>query len=242
MTRDLDQLLSERFARLAPEPGPPDWPDVLRRARPLGVPARPRWRRRTLAVAAAVLAAFAVAGAALALSGASTGVPAIDRLLDRASTHSEPARPGAPPYSDFHPRPGTVSKPLELRFDGIDYMAVGFRSRGGMICAAMVNPTAERANGGVGCASARLLQRSLEERRFFVSGGGGGTHAITYGFARAGVTDLALAADEGPGVVKLSEPWRAGRGKPIRFFYAISDAPAEPRARLPYQRIIEARP
>jgi hypothetical protein len=117
---------------------------------------------------------------------------------------------GAPPYPDLHPQAGTVSEPLELEFDGIEYTAVGYRSQDGMICSALVNPAFERVEGGVGCASARLLQRSLEERRFFVSGGGGGRHAIVYGFARPDVAGLALAAASRAASSSFRSPWRPG--------------------------------
>jgi hypothetical protein len=215
MSTDHDQLLGERFARLAPQADPADWLDVLRRAR------RPA-PRRALLVAALVAGAFVLAGAALALSGVvGTGVPAIDRLLDRSSDSFLNVPPGSP-VPDFRPQPGSVGEPLRFRFRGLHYTAVGFRARDGSICSARVDPRARRS-GGVGCAGARLLRRALAREPLFLSGGGGGPQLIAHGFARADVESLRLAGAGDSGVVALSEPWRP-RGhdtEPIRFFYVV---------------------
>jgi hypothetical protein len=79
MSVDSDQLLVDRFARLAPKPDAPDWADVQWRARRLSPPSSGRAPRRVLLVAVVLVALFALAGGALALSGVSTGVPAIAR-------------------------------------------------------------------------------------------------------------------------------------------------------------------
>ena len=85
MSMDSDQLLADRFARLAPKPTPPTGPMCC--AVPGGWDRRRSGRapRRALLVAAVLVGLFALAGGALALSGVGTGVPAIDRLLDGAT-------------------------------------------------------------------------------------------------------------------------------------------------------------
>lgn len=100
MTTDPD-LLSVRFARVAPADDTPDWADVVRRARRFGPPLRERTSRRALLVAAVLVGLLALAGGALALSGVSlsgesTGVPEIDRMLDRSTRHFQDVPPGSP--------------------------------------------------------------------------------------------------------------------------------------------------
>jgi hypothetical protein len=231
MTTEPD-LLIDRFARLAPAGDAPDWDDVLHRARRLRPPSSGRARRRVLLVAAVVGALFALAGGALALSGVSTGVPAIDRLLDGATRDVEDAPPRSP-VPRFQPQPGSVSPKLRFEFRGHEYTAVGFRAEDGSVCSALVEPRSVRANGGIGCIGARSLRRTLAEAPGRLSGGGGGPFTIANGFARAEVMGLALTGAGHHGMVALSKPWRpAGEGgEPIRFFYVVMDA--APGARWP---------
>jgi hypothetical protein len=195
-------------------------------------------------VAALVLALFALASAALALSGVSTGVPAIDRLLDRTTRSFEDVPPGAP-VPKFQPQRGSVSEKLRFQLGGRHYTAVGFRAEDGSICSALVDPESERASGGIGCAGARSLRRGLRSDPLFLSGGGGGELRIAHGFARADVERLTLTGSGDHGVIALSEPWRPGAqdGEPIRFFYVVTEWQATgPRAPLlPRGVRIEAR-
>ncbi len=232
MSMDSDQLLAERFARLAPKPDAGDWADVLRRAGRLGAPSSGRVPRRALLVAAVLVGVFALAGGALALSGVSTGVPAIDRLLDGATRDFDDVPPGAP-VPRFQPQRGSVSPKLRFEFRGHEYTAVGFRAEDGSVCSALVEPESVRANGGIGCIGARSLRRTLAEAPARLSGGGGGPLTISNGFARAEVVSLALSGRGHHGTVSLSKPWRpAGEhSEPIRFFYVVTDA--TPRARWP---------
>jgi len=244
MSTDADRLLADRFTRLAPKADAADWADVRRRARRLGAPSSGRTPRRVLLAAAVLIALFALAGAALALSGAGTGVPAIDRLIDRATHDSKDVGPGAP-VPRFQPQPGSVSDKLSFQFGGHHYTAVGFRTKDGMVCSALVEPKSERANGGIGCIGARSLRRALAEGPGRLSGGGGGRPTIANGFARAEVVSLTLTGAGDHGMVALSEAWRP-RGPdstPIRFFYLVMDTEtAGPRAPLlPEGLRIEAR-
>jgi hypothetical protein len=237
MSTDSDQLLSDRFARLAPR-ADADWADVLRRARRLGPPSSGRAPRRALLVAAVVAALFALAGGALALSGVSlsgesTGVPAIDHLLDGATRDFEDVPPGAP-RPLFQPQRGSVSDKLKFQFRGHQYTAVGFRAADGSVCSALVEPQSNRANGGIGCIGAPSLRRSLAQDPGRLSGGGGRRPTIAHGFARAEVVSLALTGAGHNGVVALSEAWRpAGEdGQPVRFFYLVTNRQAGPRVPL----------
>lgn len=225
MTSDADQLLQTRFTHTAPGPDPPDWADVVRRARQLAEPSRADARRRASLIAAVLLAALAVAGSAIAISGGSTGIGAIDELLDRASRPSEEAAPNAP-RNDVRPVPGSISEPLTLEHDGADYIAVGFRSRQGLICSALVDSpaTLDRLYGGVGCLAERGLRQALDESPVHVFAGGGGEPRSVQGFARADVVSISPADGDGSSTVGLSEPWKPEpwAGEPIRFVYTLT--------------------
>jgi len=233
MSMDSDQLLADRFARLAPKADSADWADVLHRARRLGSASSGRVPRRALLVAAVLAALFALAGGALALSGVSTGVPAIDDLLDGATRDFADVPPGAP-RPLFQPQPGSVSDKLKFQFRGHEYTAVGFRAADGSVCTALVEPESKRANGGIGCIGAPSLRRALAQGPGRLSGGGGRRPTISHGFARADVVSLALTGAGRDGVVALSEAWRpAGEdGQPVRFFYLVTNRRAGPRVPL----------
>lgn len=248
MTTDPD-LLRDRFARLAPADDAPDWADVVRRAQRLDPPSRGRTPRRALLVAAVLIALFALAGGALALSGVSlsgesTGVPEIDRMLDRSTRSFLDVPPGSP-VPQFQPQRGSVSEKLRFQFRAHNYTAVGFRTADGSVCSALVEPRSMRPNGGIGCIGARSLRSALAQDSVNLSGGGGGGPTIAHGFARAEVVSLELSGAGHYGVVALSEPWRP-RGPdstPIRFFYLVMNGePTGPRAPLLPEGVrIEAR-
>ena len=227
MSTDSDQVLADRFARLAPKADVDDWADVLRRA---GRPGPPR----ALLVSALLAGALVIAGGALALSGAGTEVPAIDRLLDRAGRDFPQGGPMGAPKPRFQPQPGSVSEKLRFQFRAHKYTAVGFRVADGSVCSALVEPRSKRPNGGIGCIGARSLRRTLAEAPGRLSGGGGSALTITHGFARADVVSLRLTGAGNHGAVALSEPWRpAGEGgEAIRFFYVVTDTAPGPRVPL----------
>jgi hypothetical protein len=228
MSTDAD--LKARFDRLASPLDDLDWLDVVRCARELQRSPR-TGRRRALLLAAALLGLLALAGAALALTGSTTGVPAIDRLLDRGSRiHANPGEP----RPSLRPRQGSVSEPLEFTVGGTRYTAVGFRNHQDGICSALAD--SERVgppqDGGVSCQSARLLRRALMERPVEFYAGGGGRHLKLAGFAREEVQRVVVTDPTGPTTAKLSPPWspEPWRTAPIRFVYLLFDAPAgEPR-------------
>jgi hypothetical protein len=233
MSIDSDHLLVDRFARLAPKPDAPDWGDVQRRARGLSPPSSGRAPRRVVLAAAVLVGLFALAGGALALSGVTTGVPAIDRLLDGATRDFADVPRGAP-RPLFQPQRGSVSDKLSFEFRRHRYTAVGFRAADGSVCTALVEPESKRANGGIGCIGAPSLRRALAQGPGRLSGGGGRRPTISHGFARADVVSLALTGAGHRGVVALSDAWRpAGEdGQPVRFFYLVTNRQAGPRLPL----------
>ena len=237
MSTDSDQLLADRFAGLAPKADVDGWADVLRRARRPGTP-------RALLVAALLAGALAVAGGALALSGAGTGEPAIDRLLERAGRDFDDVPVGAP-KPRFQPQPGSVSEPVRFRFERLRFTAVGYRAADGMICSATVDPAAVRTTGGIGCVGTRHLDRSLRREPVLLSGGGGGRVRVAHGFTRADVESLRLVGTGERAAVALSSPWRprGPESEPIRFFYVVvkSDALGPRAVLLPKGARIEAR-
>jgi hypothetical protein len=182
---------------------------------------RPAWVwRRAAPVAAAAAAAAAVAAVALLPGGG----------------ESEPTRPAdAPEVSKplpprLQPIDGTRSARQTFEVGGTRYSAVGFRSRGPMICASLREP-ALKLRLGTGCLSTRLLPKALERTPAHVFAGGGlrdGGSERT-GFARADVVGLRSRG----ATVFLSEPWRPWERGPIRFFMIFTpDVEPKPGLRL----------
>ena len=209
MSMDSDQLLADRFARLAPKADVPDWADVLRRAGRLGPPSSGRAPRRALLVAAVLVGLFALAGGAIALSGVSTGVPAIDRLLDGATRDFADVPRGAP-RPLFQPQRGSVSDKLSFEFRGHRYTAVGFAPRMGRSVRRSWSRSPSGRTARIGCIGAPSLRRSLAQDPGRLSGGGGRRPTIAHGFARAEVVSLRLT---GAGRQRRGRAVR-GRGGP----------------------------
>jgi len=63
------------------------------------------------------------------VSGTSTGIDSIDRLLDTASRGPASSPPGEASPGDVHVSAGSLSDRLVFRHGGIRYVAVGFHSR-----------------------------------------------------------------------------------------------------------------
>lgn len=205
-----------------------------------------RRRRRTLATAIATLGLLTVTSGALALTDIGTGVPSIDRFLNTA-----PEPPGAPagvppkdhapssqslnppPPTNFEPAAGSASPPLDVSLGGGERaQAVGYATRDGKMCAALVRADAPSEQPGfAGCASATMLADTLS--RFAAStvsaGGmraGGGDSASTLliqGFARENVTSVTVIAPGGRVRAALSDAWMPGarEGGRLRVFFAV---------------------
>jgi hypothetical protein len=171
------------------------------------------------------------------------GSASSDRLPDESSVPASPRRgEAAPPHAPVppsrrgpQPLPGSLSDPIAFRFEGDRHSAVGFRSRGDLICTRETTEVDNRpALLSASCAGERSLRRALERDPFYVYAGGGGRATSATGFARESVVEIRAIASSVATTVALSEPWRPKpwRGEPIRFFYVLSDARPDPGAGL----------
>jgi hypothetical protein len=139
----------------------------------------------------------------------------------------DPSSPPDAPRPDVHPIPGSGSDPLEFEFGGVRYSIVGFRSQDS-VCTRTGELRGQPA--GSACLSERLLRDALADRPVHIYAGGGGTHTMAMGYARANVAELTLVNPNRDARVVLSEPWspEPWEGDPIRFLYIVMDGtPAE---------------
>jgi hypothetical protein len=146
-----------------------------------------------------------------------------DELAPAPELPPDPSVPPAPP--DMHPIPGS-SDPLEFEFGGVRYSVMGFRSQDS-VCTALTEKSGMpglRA-GGRSCLSERLLRDALADRPVHIYAGGGGTHTMATGYARAEVAELTLSNQSRDARVVLSEPWspEPWQGDPIRFVYILME-------------------
>lgn len=196
-----------------------------------------RRRRRALVSAAAAVGLLTLTGGAMAVTGGSTGVAAIDRWLASTEEHqaADPAGGGWPAH-DMSPVPDTLSAPFEVEIEGdAGAVAVGYRRGDGMLCAVLVDE-AYRGDrpAGTTCLSRRLLVQGLEEGAARAVGGGGrkladGSMAtVVTGFARPDVRSLRVVDPDGePADAVLSEPWEPYAPEPprVRVFLVVMKGP-----------------
>jgi hypothetical protein len=134
--------------------------------------------------------------------------------------------------------------------NGIEWIGIGYKSRGRTICGALVDPaTVDDPRGGTGCLGERLLRRALATQPARLGGAGGarvggrGPNTLVYkGVARDDVTALTLTPrGERPIGAVLSEPWRprGWNGRSLRVFFAIVPlrSAAPPRLLLPFPKM-----
>lgn len=192
-----------------------------------------RRRRRALVSAATAVGLLTLTGGAMAVTGGSTGVAAIDRWLASTDEHQAAAPSGDGwPAHDMSPVPDTLSAPFEVEIEGdAGAVAVGYRRGDGMLCAVLVDEAyrGDRPAGST-CLNRRLLVQGLEERPARVVGGGGRKLAdgsiatVITGFARPDVRSLRLRGPDGePAEAVLSEPWEpyAPQAPRARVFLAV---------------------
>jgi hypothetical protein len=177
------------------------------------------WGRTALIAAALVLL---LAAGAFALGGFSTGVPAVDSLLERAPHSDE-----GPSFPDFRPGRGEASEPLSIPYGGGDGVALAYLTAQGQICTAKTASPADALVGARGnCYPPAELTRSLHRDGAVCCGSfdAGGGVLVVDGFAAGDATRVVV---QGPGEVavnaKLSRTWTpAGAGAPpLRYFAAV---------------------
>jgi hypothetical protein len=223
---------------------------------------RRRRRRRAALVVTLVLLLVAAGAAASELTGLSTGVPAVDRLLAVESGDGGRGlelRPGTGGASDPLPAPGLTG--------GKGGMALAYLSRAGRVCTAAAEDIGDRGvRGGFGgCYEPADLARRLERRGVVLTSMSGGPDDRTYsGYAAGDVVAVRLLLPGAPVEAKLTEPWtpRAPGGEPQRFFVGVDErnvdvggdgvqedevaliSPRPPRLELEYAdgRVVEVKP
>ena len=200
-----------------------------------------RRRRQVAATVAAALGLLAVAGGALAVTNTTTGVAAIDRMLETRSrplTHvggpppeerdGDSLPPGVepPPMPDLQPSAGGESSaPVEVELaDGTRLVAVGYVNRDHDLCTAIADPGAPTMpeSGAVGCIGPGQVERVLAAApaRIISLGGLGPRTILLQGIAAENVRSVTV--DDGGTRVEaaLSEAWvPIGAGsEPVRVF------------------------
>ena len=175
---------------------------------------RRRSQRRTVVIVAVIALLLAATAATAALVKNTTGVPAVDELLDIEV-------PGA-----HKPGPGDASRPLPVRMgDGI-YETVAYLARDGSVCIAK----AERHRGGVrggfgGCPPLEDVNRRVERRGAVWFGSSHGVDERTYQLIVGGDVESIRSLEEGDWRFKMTPPWTPqGRAaRPLRLVVAIDD-------------------
>lgn len=172
-------------------------------------------RRRTVVIVALIALVLAATAATAALVKNTTGVPAIDQLLDIEvpGTH-KPAGPG------------DATRPLAVRMgDGI-YQMVAYLARDGGVCIA----TAQRHRGAVrggfgGCPPLEYVNRKVERRGAAWFGSSNGVDERTYQLIVDGDVESIRSLEKGDWRFKMTPPWRphARAARPLRLVVAIDD-------------------
>ena len=182
-----------------------------------------RWqrRRRAAVVATASASVLVAAGGTAALTGVSTGVPSLDRVLGSYELHDTPE---ASPAGLAHPKPESAwlnpEAPIvnfEFRWvDGGQQTAPGaaFTSQDGLICYVLPTPQNEQpdenAYGAATCQSPGLITRRVERDGFFLAGVTGGEVIVVSGYARQDVDGLEIVGPLGELYVEITDAWDPG--------------------------------
>jgi hypothetical protein len=177
-----------------------------------------------IAAAIVVVLLAATAGAA-ELTGFTTGVPAVDELLDREAPSPTPA---GPPRIDLRPGPGPASESLPVPEGDHTVATVAYLSRDRNICTA----SADRHRGGVrggygGCSGeVEYVSRRVERRGGMWAGSALGLERRTNEFLVDGDVDSIRPLDEGDWEVLMTPPWtpQAEGARPLRLVVVIDEA------------------
>jgi hypothetical protein len=186
-----------------------------------GIARRRRRRRAGTAVAAAAVLLALAAGAA-AVSNLSTGVSAIDELLDVEHGYGRDGGSGGLPA-------GRGTEPVDVRIgDGV-YQFVAFLNRRGEVVTAYAEPHrgGVRGGGSGGGPRAADLARTLGRRGAVLHGSAHGPEQrVWWGYADGSVESVRVSASAGEWIVKMSPPWRppATGARPLRLLVIIDGA------------------
>jgi hypothetical protein len=188
--------------------------DELMRAATRRHSSRRRTRRAGVAAAIVVGLLAATAGAA-ELTGFTTGVPAVDELLnvDVGPSH----RPGL----------GDASDPLVVPEGNHRTNVVAYRARDGSICVATADFHRNSVRGSFGgCPSLQVVNRRIERQAAIWFGSAIGGDRRVNRFLVAGGVRTVQALGEGDWNVLMTAPWTPhGRdGRPLRLVAVIDDA------------------
>jgi hypothetical protein len=177
---------------------------------------RRRGRRRTVIVVALIALLLAATAATAALIRSSTGVPAVDKLLE-IDNYGGSALPA-----------GRGTRPIKVRMgDGV-YQIVAYLNRRGEVSIA----SAQRHNGGVrgtssggGYRPADLARRLRRHGTMLAGSSHGPEQRVFWGYADGAVRSVRVKGTPGEWLVKMSPPWRphARGARPIRLLVVIDE-------------------
>ena len=181
---------------------------------------RRRRGRRTAVVTGMLVGLLALTAGAGALINFSTGVPAVDTLLEIES----PDSPGGS-GRDIRPGPGQAAQPLQVPTGDGTANAVAYLARDGTICHATADGSARGSTGG--CWRVADLVRALDRRKVVWNGlAAGADNRVFDGYADGDVAAIRVADGGDSITVKLSPPWtpRTAGAEPMRHFVVIDEA------------------
>jgi len=181
--------------------------------------ARRRRRRRAAAAIAAAVVLLALAAGAAAVANLSTGVSAIDELLDVEQGYGGAG--GLPA--------GRGTEPVEVRIGDAVYQFVAYPNRRGEVVTAYAEPHrgGVRGGGSGGGPGAADLARTLERRGAVLHGSAQGPEQrVWWGYADASVNLVRVSERAGEWIVKMSPPWRPPvmGARPLRLLVVIDEA------------------
>lgn len=196
-----------------------------------------RRRRRQLAatVATGLTMLVAVTGVS-AVSGFSTGIPVIDKVLsqEHGEQRAAPLKediPAGPPGTDVRPAPGSTSDALDLRWPDGSAGAKGlaYLSMGGDVCFVRAGKPgrggATEARGRSGCMAPESIGERLTDQPAFVAGVVVGNPTTVSGYAAPDVEAIEITGPGGPLDVQLTRLWTPNTldGVTMRVFAATGD-------------------
>jgi hypothetical protein len=177
---------------------------------------RRRARRRTAAIAALIALLLVATAATAALIKNSTGVPAVDRLLEIE----------VPP--GHRPAPGSASKPLEVPEGDHNTNVVAYLARNGSVCVSSADfggrGGSVRGSFG-GCPPLANVNRRVERRGAAWFGSVHGLDQRTYNLIVGGDVKSIRSLNKGDWSFKMTPPWtpHAHDARPLRLVVAIDE-------------------